>query len=243
MFTILDSQIDSLCQTLRERGLPPDVRVIYRARNIVAAWRPNPDTEEVNIKSFKVPHIINRVVYGNIRKSKARRSYLYAKRLLELGFHTPRPYAYVELFGRGHTLERSYYVSEQLPDCWHETRSIERRPDFDRLVRALALWACQLARCGVLVKDFSPGNVLMRDDGAGEWEFALVDLNRMAFDVDDKYRLVERAGRLFDSEQGTRLFADIYAAELGLSQKRCRRLALSTYYKFKLKILRRETRE
>lgn len=240
MFTILDTQIEALSRQLRSDGLPQDVRVVYRGRNIVAAWRPNADTEEVNIKSFRVPALYNRLIYGHLRPSKAKRSYLYSKRLIELGFRTPKPYAYIEVHGRCRTLTRSYYISEQLPDSWREIRYIERRADFDRLVRALALWSAQLSRCGVLVKDFSPGNVLMRDDGAGSWEFALVDVNRMAFDIHDPYRLAERAGYLIDTEAGMKLWADTYAEALHLDPKLTRRATLGTYYRLQQKVIRRK---
>ena len=39
----------------------------------------------LNIKSFKVPNLINQVAYKHLRKSKARRSFEYAQKLQELG--------------------------------------------------------------------------------------------------------------------------------------------------------------
>lgn len=38
------------------------------------------DTSTINIKSFKLPNPINRIVYKYFRKSKARRSFEYAQR-------------------------------------------------------------------------------------------------------------------------------------------------------------------
>lgn len=37
----------------------------------------------LNIKSFKIPHLINKIAYRYFRKSKARRSFEYATILLE----------------------------------------------------------------------------------------------------------------------------------------------------------------
>ncbi len=52
----------------------------------------------INIKSFKIPHLINKIAYKYFRKSKARRSYEYANRLIENGIGTPQPIAYAENF-------------------------------------------------------------------------------------------------------------------------------------------------
>ena len=52
----------------------------------------------INIKSFKVPNLINKIAYKYFRKSKARRSFEYATTLLEKGIGTPQPIAYFENF-------------------------------------------------------------------------------------------------------------------------------------------------
>ena len=41
------------------------------------------DEKIINIKSFKKPHLINKIAYKYFRKSKARRSFEYANILLE----------------------------------------------------------------------------------------------------------------------------------------------------------------
>ena len=51
---------------------------------------------KLNVKSFKVPMLINRIIYGTFRKSKARRSFEFAKRLITLGIKSPEPIAYYE---------------------------------------------------------------------------------------------------------------------------------------------------
>ncbi len=51
----------------------------------------------INIKSFKIPNIINKVAYKYFRKSKAKRSFEYATILLEKGIGTPAPVSYTHL--------------------------------------------------------------------------------------------------------------------------------------------------
>ena len=69
--------------------------------------------ERINVKSFKVPNLINQVVYNFFRKSKAQRSFEYASNLLSLDIGTPTPNAFYErptilLF------KKSYYISQHL---------------------------------------------------------------------------------------------------------------------------------
>ena len=69
--------------------------------------------KNLNIKSFKKPGIINKLIYGYFRKSKAERSYNYGCILKEKKIGTPEPIAYFEnknLMGLGN----SYYISEHI---------------------------------------------------------------------------------------------------------------------------------
>jgi RIO-like serine/threonine protein kinase len=50
----------------------------------------------VNVKSFKQPNLLDRYVYVLFRKSKAERSFEFAKTLIERGVGTPKPIAYAE---------------------------------------------------------------------------------------------------------------------------------------------------
>ena len=67
----------------------------------------------LNIKSFKVPHLINRIAYSFFRKSKANRSFEYANDLIKKGIKTPKPFAYFE-YSNLKLLHKSFYVSEQI---------------------------------------------------------------------------------------------------------------------------------
>src|SRR5690606_18122261 len=67
----------------------------------------------INVKSFKVPNLINQIAYRFFRKSKAQRSFEYANKLTELQIGTPQPIAYYE-FQTPFLFKKSYYVSEHL---------------------------------------------------------------------------------------------------------------------------------
>lgn len=150
------------------------------ARNKIKLFDLNDNT--VNIKSFKVPHFINKIAYRYFRKSKARRSFEYANRLLELGVGTPQPIAYYEnydLIG----LEKSFYISEHLV-CdltYRELVEIPDYPDRDTILRQFTRFSFGLHEKGIEFLDHSPGNTLIKKNESGAYDFFLVDLNRMEF--------------------------------------------------------------
>ncbi|MFN7099437.1 MAG: lipopolysaccharide kinase InaA family protein [Flavobacterium sp.] len=136
----------------------------------------------VNIKSFKIPNIINKVAYRYFRKSKARRSYEYATILLEKGIGTPQPMAFLENFNFI-GLQDSYYVSEHLDAdlTYRELVEIPDYPDHDNILRQFTRFSYELHQKGIEFLDHSPGNTLIKKKEDGNYEFFLVDLNRMEF--------------------------------------------------------------
>ena len=136
----------------------------------------------INVKSFKKPNFINKIIYRYFRKSKAMRSYEYANLLLEKGIGTPQPIAYFEnydFFG----LKDSYYVSEHL-HCDLTFRELVENvnyPDFDKILRQFTHFSYDLHQKGIEFKDHSPGNTLIKKNEKGDYNFYLVDLTRMAF--------------------------------------------------------------
>lgn len=102
------------------------------------------DGEIVNVKSFKIPNPINKIVYKYFLKSKAQRSFENANYLLERGIGTPAPIAYVEqsgpLFGR------SYYFSQQIPYdlTYRELIHEPNYPDNEKILRAFTRFTFEL---------------------------------------------------------------------------------------------------
>jgi hypothetical protein len=140
------------------------------------------DDKTINIKSFKVPHLINKIAYKYFRKSKARRSYEYANALLKLGIGTPNPIAFCENFSFI-GLNKSYYVSAHL-NCdltYRELVEIPDYPDRDNIIRQFVKFTFELHEKGVEFLDHSPGNTLIKKIADSQYNFFLVDLNRMNF--------------------------------------------------------------
>ena len=140
------------------------------------------DDITLNIKSFKKPNLINKIVYRYFRKSKARRSFEYASKLMDLGIGTPNPIAYLDNFDFI-GLNDSYYVCEHLEDVF-EFRALVQNEDFNKresIIRQFVKFSYQMHQKGVEFLDHSPGNTLIKDNNDGTYSFYLVDLNRMKF--------------------------------------------------------------
>lgn len=136
----------------------------------------------LNIKSFKKPNLVNKIAYRYFRKSKARRSFEYASKLMDLGIGTPNPIAYLDNFDFI-GLNDSYYVCEHLEDVF-EFRVLVQNEDFNKresIIRQFVEFSYQMHQKGVEFLDHSPGNTLIKDNNDGTYSFYLVDLNRMKF--------------------------------------------------------------
>jgi len=135
----------------------------------------------LNVKSFKIPNLVNKIVYAFFRPSKARRSYEFANILIEKEIGTPVPIAYFENF-KGVLLD-SYYVCEQIyPDLtFRELTNDFDYPEHEIILRQFTKFTFNLHQNGIEFLDHTPGNTLIKKNPAGSYSFFLVDLNRMKF--------------------------------------------------------------
>ena len=120
-----------------------------------------------------------RWVYTFFRPTKARRSYDYSLRLRRSGIAVADPVGYIEC-RRGLLFHTGYYVSKRLP--YPTLQQLDREPQARQfeILDAFAAFTVRLHEKGVLDYDYNPGNIFYyREDGA--WNFALIDVNRMAF--------------------------------------------------------------
>ena len=129
------------------------------------------------VKRFARPSLINSLIYGLFRKSKAERSFIYARRL---GAASPEPVAWLDI-KRGGLLTDSYYVSRlsSLPYTAMQLAKDPAFPDRDRHLRAIARFTVRLHEQGIMHRDYSGGNILFDDDD----NIQIVDLNRLVFNV------------------------------------------------------------
>jgi hypothetical protein len=184
-------------------------------RNIIKLFEL--DDTLVNIKSFKTPSLINKIIYKYFRKSKARRSFEYASVLLQKGIGTPQPIAFYENYN-WIGLTDSYYVSEHL-QCdltFRELVKILDYPDHSAILRQFTQFSFLLHENGVEFLDHSPGNTLIKKREEGKYDFYLVDLNRMNFHTTMSFELrMKNLSRLTPSEEMIRVISNEYAKLYG----------------------------
>jgi hypothetical protein len=155
--------------------------LIYKERNELRLFRTG--SGSLVVKSFKVPHLLNRIAYTFFRFSKAHRSYRYSLEIIARGFHVPEPVAYVERFEWG-LLKNSYYISGYTP-------AVTLRKEFSfiypntkektAILLAFAAFTARLHDAGIYHLDYSNGNILYTPEANGGFRFELVDLNRIRF--------------------------------------------------------------
>lgn len=169
------------------------------------------DDIHVNVKSFKTPNFINRIVYRFFRKSKAQRSFEFAQQLKALGIGTPEPYGYFENTGP-FTFNQSFYASAHLDaDLTYRDLTLDLDyPNHEDILRAFTRFSYKLHQKSVNFLDHSPGNTLIRinDDN---YSFYLVDLNRMRFEQMSFESRMKNLSKLTIHESIIRVMSNEYA--------------------------------
>lgn len=171
----------------------------------------------VNVKSFRVPNIVNQIAYRFFRSSKAQRSFEYATILQDRGIGTPQPIAFFE-FTSFCCFKNSYYISEQV-DAALTYRELVTVPNFknhEEILRAFTRFTYSLHEKGINFLDHSPGNTLIVDKNEG-YDFYLVDLNRMKFQEMSFQDRMQNFSRLTPKKEMVEVMSDEYAKISGLS--------------------------
>lgn len=112
--------------------------------------------------------------------SKAKKAWEGALALEERGFATARPIGYLEKRRRG-LVERCFFLAERLSSA-DEVRGLFRTLPPDELNDLLSDLAGELSRLhdrGILHRDLSDGNVLVRRPAGGRAAFVFLDTNRV----------------------------------------------------------------
>lgn len=153
--------------------------LLFKSRNTVKKFVLS-DGMEVVVKKYKTPIFIQRVVYTYFRKSKAERAYLNAAELMRRGIDTPLNLAWAfeshnKLFHTGYfvsDVNDSPAIENEL--CIGETFNKAMAEDFAQFVALLH-------SKGIIHKDLNCTNVIYRPESEGNYEFSLIDNNRMKF--------------------------------------------------------------
>jgi len=184
---------------------------IHKARNEIKIITYN--GKKQTIKSFKIPHIINKIAYTFFRPSKAKKSFQNALKILDF---TPQPIGYIEFFKFG-LLSKSYFVSEYFDYDFtiREPLLDKKYPNRVKIFQEFTKFTFLLHQSRIFHKDYSPGNILVKEEN-GTYIFKIVDINRMYFtDFTTKERL-ENFAKLGASDEDLKIMIQEYAMLLGV---------------------------
>ena len=134
------------------------------------------------IKKYKRPTLANCLVYTWFRKTKPKRAYEYAQRLLEKGIKTPKPVAYIEI--KKHLFfHTGYFISEYLPfptlkEAYCNTTESRMKEKMEKAFVDFLI--CLHTDKQIIQTDSVSSNYLVNENN-GNHEFILVDVNRIRF--------------------------------------------------------------
>jgi hypothetical protein len=208
-FEHLDEWIRNLPEYFEANG-----ESIFKSRNEVKTFIVG--DLQLNVKAFKIPNWINRIVYVYLRDSKAARSFNYARKLSSLEISTPDAVGYLECLSFG-LLGKSYYISLH---CQYDFTLREvlnyQVTDRDEILRQWIHFTYErLHRNNILHLDYSPGNTLIKKV-KDRFEFNIIDLNRMTFREINFEKGLQNFRQLDTDRQTLQLIASEYA---GLRKK------------------------
>jgi hypothetical protein len=168
----LQAYIEAIPATFDSLG-----NVLYNKRNVVRE-----DTFEgvrMVIKSFKRIYLPNKIRYTYWHPSKAARAYANAILLLDNGFNTPAPIAYIEVTKNG-LLREMYFVCE-----YTALQSLQAIKDFSeeetkKILLDFTRFTFRLHTQSIYHIDYNISNILFEKIN-DTYVFSLIDNNRMGF--------------------------------------------------------------
>lgn len=182
-------------------------KTIYEGRNIIKTFEI--EGEILNVKSFKKPNIINKIVYKYFRDSKAKHSYDYASRMCDLGISTPEPIAYIE--EKDILFSRSYYICKHRSYDYTIWAFIEDGKNYNNsFLNDFCQFMYNVHNQGVYHNDLSPGNILINEINSN-FTFDLIDVNRTKFYSLDIKSRSRNFSKLYVSEKMLKDIAIVYA--------------------------------
>ncbi len=185
---------------------------------------------EYVVKSFKIPHLLNRIVYSYFKDSKAKKSYENSTKIIDF---TPKPIGYIE-FKKSSLLNKSYFINEKFDFDFtiREPLLDKEFKDRDEIFKQFAKFTFKLHQNRVLHLDYSPGNILIKRDGK-RFEFKIIDINRMKFkELTIKERL-KNFSQLWAEDRDLSTIIREYTKLLNKDEKYYEKIALSYSQKHK----------
>ncbi|MFM9826988.1 lipopolysaccharide kinase InaA family protein [Flavobacterium sp.] len=198
--------------------------------------------EKVNIKFFQKPGFFKSIIYSFLRSTKAKRSFDYANYLIDHHIQTPIPIAYVEERNSLGFLGDSFYICQQI-DYDFTIRELIHNPLFPNrnlILEQFTEFTFKMHEAKVNFLDHSPGNTLILETGDGNYDFFLIDLNRMKFEDLSLEMRLDNFKKMWLSKQMVKVVARKYAQLSGQNEEKLSQLLLKKTKDFKRKITKKK---
>jgi len=189
---------------------------IHNARNVIKVL--NYQEKSYVVKSFKVPHLLNRIVYSLFRNSKAKKSYENSLKILDF---VPAPIAYIEK-KKSTLIHQSFFISEHfkydftIREPMHDTNI----KDTLAIFKQFAEFTYKLHNQGVLHLDYSPGNILIKKE-KDNYIFKIVDINRMEFKTLTLDERLQNFSKLWAKDEDMKVIIKEYAKLMDADENYC----------------------
>ncbi len=189
--------------------------------------------QEITIKSFKIPHFINKIAYTFFRDSKAQRSYCNSVKMFEF-VPTPIGYAEYEKFGLFHD---SYFICEKYAYDFTIREPLLQKnfEDRENIFRQFAIFTHALHMKGIKHLDYSPGNILIKKMNDKVYEFKIIDVNRMKFKVLTVEEQLKNFSKLWAKDEDLTIIIKAYVQFIEMNEAKALSIALSASQKHKNK--------
>ena len=189
---------------------------LHKARNEIKIIKH--ENQEYAVKSFKVPHLLNKVVYSFFRSSKAQKSYDNSVKISDF---VPKAIGYIE-FTKFGLIHNSYFVSENFNYDFsiREPLLDENFEERERVFKEFAYFTGQLHKNDIYHLDYSPGNILIKKEN-GQFIFKIVDINRMEFKVLDLETRLKNFAKLWAKDEDLEVIVREYAMLVKEDEELC----------------------
>jgi serine/threonine protein kinase len=194
---------------------------IHKARNEIKTI--DFKDEELVVKSFKVPNIINRVVYTFFKQSKAEKSYANSIRIIDF---VPKPIGFIE-FNKFGLISDSYFVSENFDYDFtiREPLLDKNFTDKENIFKSFAKFTFELHENNIFHLDYSPGNILIKKED-DNYIFKIVDINRMQFKTLDLEDRLKNFSKLWAKDDDLKIIIKEYSKLINGDKNSCLDIAL-----------------
>ena len=189
---------------------------IHKARNEIKIVKH--EEKELVIKSFKVPHLINKIIYSFFRDSKAKKSF---DNSVKISSFVPDPIGYIE-FKRFGLIADSYFISENFNYDFtiRDPLLNDNFQDKENILKSFAKFTASLHQAGIYHLDYSPGNILIKKEDY-TYIFKIVDINRMQFKTLSLDERLQNFSKLWAKNEDMQVIIEEYAKLIDEDEKYC----------------------